>query len=625
MRAPSGTHRIRTLPLRIPPVEGESFVSYVERLAHDLHVPVRAVLQATGILYETKSSALPGGYGTVLTHERLKRFCFASDLPTEVVSSMLLSHFHGVCCDLSVVYPGTVNSLAIDYPYSYSNHPPRQWIYGRNSHVCPACLAASPTWKLAWKLPWSFACIEHQALLVDTCPGCGGSTGRYRSNLPTWLGHIRKLTTCLNPMAADTMGKGGSSNLCNLSLRDLAPLSLLHSPRIIEAQIRLNNLLCGATKNVLTSLSEEPVSPFDYFSDIRSLCALIIPHGALECLKEEEPVVIGNALIQAGMHHSAVKNTRSGRTVGGLNPNKGWWYRAYASPPRSAALVAAVVPRALEILDADSSQEIAERLEPIVKCVRMRIKDVDTARALFRISPRLDAPFRCAWEWSGGYTIFGTAIGMARTQPSSIVQFPPDYVPQLFWREEFEAHFTDLFQGMTELHVRQLCSVALLRLGSNLTWKEAAEMLGWPPAESQSVADRAVCVLLQNDKLETFSHRLTMTAHRIAKGSDKTDYGSRRRALSSLTEISVDDWSGICNRVGASTGSEGIRRRFAATWIWCQLTEGYYRLSPALKPIYDDKASNIGSSYRRFVRSQMSPDLEKALLEYGHSLLAEGG
>jgi hypothetical protein len=47
------------------------------------------------------------------------------------------------------------------------------------SRYCPQCLAArNGRWMLTWRLPWSFACTTHGAVLADDCPACGQAPRR---------------------------------------------------------------------------------------------------------------------------------------------------------------------------------------------------------------------------------------------------------------------------------------------------------------------------------------------------------------------------------------------------------------------------------------------------------------
>lgn len=67
---------------------------------------------------------------------------------------------------------------------------PQRWLLpvGKGSawtlhgqQFCPRCLAndTAPYFRRRWRLSMSFACIEHQAMLLDACQKCGGSVSFY--------------------------------------------------------------------------------------------------------------------------------------------------------------------------------------------------------------------------------------------------------------------------------------------------------------------------------------------------------------------------------------------------------------------------------------------------------------
>jgi len=161
-------HPVRRLPLFVSPAEGESFSSYVDRLASELAVPVSVLLSATGVLDGHSLRPRLPAYGLALPPERLVSFASATGLDRERVRQMQLGAYAGVAFDVRVLPMNGVQTRRL---------PSREWVYMSGSHACPRCLAERPVWQLAWRLPWSFACAHHQCLLVDTCPSCGGRTG----------------------------------------------------------------------------------------------------------------------------------------------------------------------------------------------------------------------------------------------------------------------------------------------------------------------------------------------------------------------------------------------------------------------------------------------------------------
>ena len=85
---------MRTLPLRLAPVDGESLPGYVARYSHTFQLPPGDVIIALGLTDgDTVSSA--GRYGVTLSPEQLAHATFATGIPIETLQGMLLSRYAG--------------------------------------------------------------------------------------------------------------------------------------------------------------------------------------------------------------------------------------------------------------------------------------------------------------------------------------------------------------------------------------------------------------------------------------------------------------------------------------------------------------------------------------------------
>jgi hypothetical protein len=134
------TEPLRMLPLRVPPVEGESMDSWLEALARRSQITVRQLTTALGWRAPNTTAGLAVG----------------------VPAGVLRSIEHQA--DLRA---GRLDDAVLD---RYLLLAPAH----RGSRYCPSCLAVSGgRWPLAWRLAWIFACPVHSVLLNDTCPGCG--------------------------------------------------------------------------------------------------------------------------------------------------------------------------------------------------------------------------------------------------------------------------------------------------------------------------------------------------------------------------------------------------------------------------------------------------------------------
>jgi hypothetical protein len=156
-------NELRTLPIRIQPLPGEALDSWLEALAFRMQMPVGDLLHSVGLNHRNRPKE-PGepsaDWMIQLKHEQAATIATLTGTTEEQVMSMTLATYDG-------------KGLLIDRETGQVN---RRRLWGRpaGSRYCPACLAETGgRWSLSWRLGWSFACLRHQCLLADACPGCG--------------------------------------------------------------------------------------------------------------------------------------------------------------------------------------------------------------------------------------------------------------------------------------------------------------------------------------------------------------------------------------------------------------------------------------------------------------------
>lgn len=175
---------MRTLPLRIQPVEGEALDSWLEALCVRMHATwERSVGQhrtSPGLYPEVVQrhpdrSHSPGEVGLAET---------ATGVGASVLQSMTLDPVERIVMAQATLPRSSISSMLWLNP-------------GRRSRFCPECLRENGgRWYLCWRLRWAFACLRHACLLVDNCPDCGRPqrTEPTPANLvPTPIGCTRKL------------------------------------------------------------------------------------------------------------------------------------------------------------------------------------------------------------------------------------------------------------------------------------------------------------------------------------------------------------------------------------------------------------------------------------------------
>ncbi len=513
---------------------------------------------------------------------------------------MLLEHYHGVAVDLAELDPSDSASV--------KRVSVKEWCYFSGSHVCPKCVEENlGVWQLAWKLPWTFACEKHSVLLIDTCPGCLRRPGASRQDgatRPRFVSRVPYLDKCMNAKPDGTANPGLSSSPCEQPLADIEVVCLVGYPDLLEVQTSINNVLNGA----IVTVGGLEVSSLDYFTDLRSLCSFI--------LYAAKSTDLGNlpAFARASFLDKEVARHESIETRGQLdNCRQGPHTRVFTAAPKSSSLMAALLPVATHILRAPDSAEVAKRMRwLVVRGIERKQNQVRQLARYLNFSPRLEEAFdKCLEPRKCFVQVFED-----RVSKDEAFAFSADHVPQLLWLEVYQRSFKTLLPNIGEDYGRRVCSMALVRLSGDYTWREAAEALELPPKPAVGMATKVVGVLEAGGHAETFTEHMRDLALRLSSDPKRVNYVERRRALSDFTEIVWKDWRAICSKAGIRIGKKGGRNRYAAVWLWCYLTEGDFRLSPGLQI---RSSANGREVYSRFLQSDL-PNLTKPLKAYAHSI-----
>jgi hypothetical protein len=150
---------VRTLPLRLSPIEGESLPGYVVRYAHTFQLPPGEVVRAFG-LADTMLEA--GRSGMRLSAQQLERVSTATGIDRDQLQAMVLARFAGRA------FPRASSSAPNAVPPETRTHE-LTW----RSRFCPRCLREHGAWLLRWQLSWSVLCTRHDLLLARRCRRCG--------------------------------------------------------------------------------------------------------------------------------------------------------------------------------------------------------------------------------------------------------------------------------------------------------------------------------------------------------------------------------------------------------------------------------------------------------------------
>jgi hypothetical protein len=210
------------IPVRLPPLPGEALDSWLEAYAHLLHVTVRDIFGFAGIDW----SRVNGSHGTTrpwlcqMDEPDLAALSTATKIPPETLSGMTLARYQGTGLAEVSAPPGM-------------RRTPHWWRQLSGSRYCPRCLAANGgRWMLTWRIPWTFACVDCQVLLADTCPDCG------RRHRHTRTGRPRQPDRCdLTglPLPPWRPPRGGTAS-CTSDPADTPSLALPGDGHVLAAQ-----------------------------------------------------------------------------------------------------------------------------------------------------------------------------------------------------------------------------------------------------------------------------------------------------------------------------------------------------------------------------------------------------
>lgn len=571
---------LHPLPDRVAPVGGEAFASFVDRVAALYRVPLSTALHRTGVTDDDSFRALPVGYGVVLAPDRLEAFAHATRLTPERVTGMLLAGYQGGPLDLSgldMAAPRSVRAVAL-----------REWGYFAGSHACPSCLADDGAWRVRWKLPWSFACVRHRRLLIDTCPDCGRRSGigrRDGMSAPAFPGRVPQPGRCRNALPTGLAGAGRAGLPCDSDLGGAVAHRLATNDPALAAQTTLDALLDAG-------------GAAELFAGLRAVCALVLHHGGPEHVGADAAPAV-EAFANHVACRDAVREERGAMIGAGVDGRHGPRTRSWTAVPQSAALMAAVVPAALRVLEPEDPHVVAERLAPLLDTAAATARGLTVVTRIPHDSG-FTPPLRAAFDaWQDGRPRrkavhrYGVGARTSRRWGVTAAQ-----VPQLLWAEEYRDRFAELLPDSREHMGRRFAAMALVKTVEPVTWRQAARRLDLNPRRSVGLVNHYMVVLNSRGHTEAFFTRARDLADRLDADPHRVDYGALRRAHAGLADLDPAAWARACREAGVHPG-QGARRRNAATWVWTELTGGDWRLAPAFRDRDTDNAREV---YRRFLR-----------------------
>ena len=251
---------MRTLPLRLAPIVGESLPGYVARYARTFGLQPGEVLRALGLADPCRRAPAAECFGVGLSTDQLAEVSFVTGIEPDQLERMLLARY------ADRAFPRSSLAGPIRLRREVLAREALVW----RSRFCPRCLREDGAWLLRWQLGWSVVCVRHRELLHDRCQRC--STVTRIGPRATWprddQGRLSDPTRCLNTHLR---------SLCGAPLR--AASALPASEELVRAQARIDGLLEDRRQ---PTLAGENLDPPVYLHDLRVLANILYARPRLE-------------------------------------------------------------------------------------------------------------------------------------------------------------------------------------------------------------------------------------------------------------------------------------------------------------------------------------------------------
>ncbi|MFJ4552695.1 TniQ family protein [Streptomyces sp. NPDC088817] len=589
----SAERELRTFPLRLAPIEGEALDSWCEALAVRLSTPLGDVMKALSgpaVESDADSRGLPAYTRWIMsmTDAEVKRVAYITGTPPATIARMLLSHYHGRAL-LMEPESGRVNRRAL-------------WGRGSRSRYCPDCLAdTGGRWRLSWRLGWSFACVEHERLLADICPGCT-TPQRQRHNAISQRG-IPELGRCGNTV---TVEEPQRRQRCGHDLTRASTLSLTGSHPALQVQELLNTAIESDTAAFgLYALSPQRAARM--LSDTRALAGVILDLPA-QRFAGMLPLDLVSAHEET---NRSMKVLSAGRT------------RAGFTAPAEAASAAFAATTALKILCQPDAGAAGRLLRPFLEELRGKRAQI-SATTIGRMSRNSSPVLEAVGLAALGPTLAAAQQVRFRTV-SAFPRLPAPHrdpsrarnrkIPVMVWPSwALRVRPSD---GITLQTLQPALAGILLLPGSSKNWTQTARLVG--SATDGPTLSRVLQILRDTPEWPAIHCALDHLAAFLDAADVPIDY-TRRRRLDYRDLLPEDEWVEIARSVDVHPG-QGWRVKIVRNVLFRQVSGLSWHLAP---PAACENSSNFTNAVVGFWKLQ-TPELAHALDCAAQSFLARQG
>ncbi|MBE5441040.1 hypothetical protein E3G55_002587 [Mycobacteroides abscessus] len=512
----------RTLPIRVGALDGEALDSWLEAIAVRCGTAFGDIAEHVGIPVDHRSS-----WVIDLTDEQTDWLARATVTDSEAIRARTLRTYDG----LGIAIDHDTGRLRSDVPWGRMGQTPR-------SRYCPKCLASNGgRWFIAWRLSWSFACTEHNCLLVDECPRCH----RFQRKFPPPFGRVPRLGCC-------SISNKDTSQ-CGADLAESAPVITLPADhRIIRAQGHINRMLTDKSAH-FGIYTGAPVDVQTALRDAATIAARVAIYAQRHRLHGLPPDEFIAAYDEGTARAAPVTPARHPR-------------RLNLDAPPTAIEAAVYATEALEIMEAPNPAMAAQRMAWLVPDAELpaaeRVLNLGLSCSLALTATQIKA-----------YAPNLTPLLQLRYRASQLVPVPPatsavnadaiaSSLPSILWPE-----WSIRFGLTTETYERwrPALASAVLLVVAGMTPESAAKRLA---NRSERTVHHLLRHLLTSGHWHSFSAAIIRLADYLHSHGAPIDY-DRRRRLDYRNLLPDCDWNVIAVRAGALPGSAvkaELARRF---------------------------------------------------------------
>lgn len=500
---------VRTLPIRVDPVAGESIQSWLRMLAHRNEVTWSQIVRAVG-LHQRRGDGTRTPWAQRLHPHEVTAVAHATAVEPAVLHAMTLAVFDGI---------GISTGRRPTRPDYGALHGLRN-----RSRYCPRCLDDSGgRWQLRWHLGYSFVCVRHGVLLDDTCPGCGH---------PPQPGHPTALAIPQPLHCEHRIRRDGATTVCRTDLRagHLTPAGptepMLTAQRIIDEVIDRGQARFGI-------YAAKPATAHTALADLRLLATRI----------HRQHTRPGDGAAETATETTAT----SGPAAPAGAPVSSAWHTA-------VALTAAV-----EVLAAADPAQAGQRLRPLIASTRA---DGRSASASSVTSSRRPVSTLLTAVQLHAMTPWLNPVDQLRyriadqprvpQRPAATLARATTSLPALLWPEVA----VRLCEPTLDLRaVQAAMSVSVALVGSREPLSPIAALLGH--ATSSRAVSHIWSRIRETGGWDTIQRAVIRLADYIADRRVPIDY-HRRRALDCTDLLTDSQWRQICRTTDTSTARPAL-------------------------------------------------------------------